>query len=99
VGLQYRGSVYYSKAGWTSDTRHDTAYIPLPDGAEYILAIFTVENSKQTKIIPFVSQRITQEFAKTAPKADLAPVDAKPELVNGVIETIIFVKRACPPSI
>jgi beta-lactamase class A len=92
-------SVYYSKAGWTSDTRHDTAYIRLPNGAEYILAVFTVDNSKQTEIIPFVSQRIAQEFAKTAPKADLALVDAKPELANGVIKTITVVKRACPPSI
>jgi beta-lactamase class A len=66
------GSVYYSKAGWTSDTRHDTAYIRLTNGAEYILAIFTVDNSKQTEIIPFVSQRIAQEFSKTATKADLA---------------------------
>ena len=78
---------------------HDTAYIRLPDGAEYILAVFTVDNSKQTEIIPFVSQPIAQAFAKTAPKADLEPVDAKPELVNGVIETIIFVKRASPTSI
>ena len=67
------GSVYYSKAGWTSDTRHDTAYIRLPNGAEYILAIFTVDNSKQTEIIPFVSQRIAQEFSRSAPKANLAP--------------------------
>jgi hypothetical protein len=70
-------SVYYSKAGWTSDTRHDTPYIRLPNGAEYILAVFTVDNSKQTEIIPFVSQRIAQEFAKTAPKADLALLDGR----------------------
>ncbi|MBZ5591001.1 MAG: class A beta-lactamase-related serine hydrolase [Acidobacteriia bacterium] len=57
------GSQYYSKAGWTSDTRHDTAYIRLPNGAEYILAVFTVDNSKQTEILPFVSQRVAQEFA------------------------------------
>src|ERR1700730_6065502 len=44
------GSQYYSKAGWTSDTRHDTAYIRLPNGAEYVLAIFTVDNSKHTDI-------------------------------------------------
>jgi beta-lactamase class A len=58
------GSQYYSKAGWTSATRHDTAYIRLPNGAEYILAVFTVDNSKQTEIIPFVSQRVAQEFLK-----------------------------------
>jgi len=74
------GSQYYSKAGWTSDTRHDTAYIRLPNGAEYILAVFTVGNSKQAEIIPFVSQLVAQDFSKTAPKADLA-------LTNGRIWT------------
>jgi beta-lactamase class A len=71
------GSQYYSKAGWTSNTRHDTAYIRLPNGVEYTLAIFTVDNSKQMEIIPFVSQRIAQEFSKTAPKADLALATAE----------------------
>jgi len=75
-----QGSQYYSKAGWTSDTRHDTAYIRLPNGSEYILAVFTVDNSKQTEIIPFVSQLVAQEFSRAAPKADLA-------LVNGHIWT------------
>ncbi len=74
------GSQYYSKAGWTSTARHDTAYIRLPNGAQYILAVFTVDNSKQTEIIPFVSQLVAQEFSKTAPKADLA-------LVNGRVWT------------
>src|SRR5258708_15189425 len=68
------GSQYFSKAGWTSDTRHDTAYIRLPNGAEYILAVFTVDNSKKTEIIPFVSQLIAQEFLKAAPMAGSAPV-------------------------
>jgi beta-lactamase class A len=60
------GSQYYSKAGWTSNTRHDTAYIRLPNRAEYILAVFTVDNSKQVEIIPFVSQLVAQEFSQTA---------------------------------
>jgi predicted amidohydrolase YtcJ/beta-lactamase class A len=74
------GSQYYSKAGWTSTTRHDTAYIQQPNGAEYILSVFTVDNSKQTEILPFVSQFVAQEFSKTMPKADLA-------LLNGRIWT------------
>ena len=74
------GSQYYSKAGWTSNTRHDSAYIRLPNGAEYILAIFTVDNSKEAGIIPFVSQLVVQEFSKTAPPADIA-------LLNGRIWT------------
>jgi predicted amidohydrolase YtcJ len=74
------GSQYYAKAGWTSDTRHDTAYIRLANGAEYILAVFTVGNSKQMDIIPLVSQLVAQEFSKTAPKAELA-------LINGRVWT------------
>jgi hypothetical protein len=38
--------------------------IRLPNGAEYILAVFTVDNSKQTGIIPFVSELVAQEFLK-----------------------------------
>jgi beta-lactamase class A len=60
------GSEYYSKAGWTSDTRHDTAYVRLPNGSEYILAVFTVDNSKQTDVIPFVSELVAREFLKKA---------------------------------
>lgn len=63
------GSQYYSKAGWTSDTRHDSAYIRLPNGAEYILTVFTVNNSKQTDIIPFVSELVAQDFLKGRAKS------------------------------
>ena len=65
------GSQYYSKAGWTSTTRHDAAYVRLPNGAEYILAIFTVDNSKQTEIIPFVAALFAQDFGKTAAAASV----------------------------
>src|SRR6201999_4548012 len=38
------GAQLYSKAGLTSSTRHDAAYIRLSNGAEYILTVFTVDN-------------------------------------------------------
>lgn len=75
-----RGSQYYSKAGWTFLTRHDAAFIHLPNGAEYLLVVFTVENSRQTEIIPMVSKMIAKEFSKNPPKADLV-------LMNGRIWT------------
>src|SRR4029453_9994702 len=74
------GALYYSKAGWTSSTRHDSAYIRLPNGAEYILVVFTVDNSKQADIIPFVSRLVAEDFSHTQPVADLA-------LINGRIWT------------
>jgi predicted amidohydrolase YtcJ/beta-lactamase class A len=74
------GSEYFSKAGWTSTTRHDAAYIRLPNGAEYIIAVFTVDNAKQADIIPFVSRLIAEDFSRTVVSADLA-------LINGRVWT------------
>ena len=75
-----RGSEYYAKAGWTSTTRHDAAYIRLPGGAEYILVVFTVDNSAQADIIPFVSRTVAEDFSRTQPRADLV-------LTNGRVWT------------
>ena len=74
------GSEYYAKAGWTSTTRHDAAYIRLPGGAEYVLVVFTVDNSAQADIIPFVSRLVAEDFSRTQPRADLV-------LVNGRVWT------------
>ena len=71
------GSEYYSKAGWTSSTRHDSAYIRLPNGAEYIAVVFTVDNSKQADIIPFVSRMIADDFSHTQPAAELALINSR----------------------
>src|SRR5678815_4817977 len=31
----------WSKAGWTSTTRHDVAYVEMPDGGKFVMATFT----------------------------------------------------------
>ena len=64
------GSQYYSKAGWTSSTRHDSAFIRLPNGAEYVAVVFTRNNSKQDGIIPLVSKLLAEHFLDTKPTAD-----------------------------
>ncbi len=65
------GSQYYSKAGWTSSTRHDSAFIRLPNGAEYIAVVFTRNNSKQEGIIPLVSKLLADHFMGTHPAAEM----------------------------
>ena len=35
------GAKLWSKAGWTSQTRHDCAYVELPDGRKFVLVTFT----------------------------------------------------------
>ena len=50
----------WSKAGLTSQVRHDAAYIELPDRRPYLSIVFT-EGKKQSKneaILPFVCQQI-----------------------------------------
>src|SRR6185369_7095557 len=46
IALQGReGFRLWSKAGWTSTTRHDVAYVEMPDGGKFILATFTSNHS------------------------------------------------------
>jgi beta-lactamase class A len=45
----------WSKAGWTSTTRHDVAYIELPNGAKFVLATFTTDHANEREIIPTVA--------------------------------------------
>jgi beta-lactamase class A len=52
------GARLWSKAGWTSTTRHDVAYIELPDGAKFVLAVFTTEHANEREIIPTVARLV-----------------------------------------
>ena len=46
------GAKFWAKAGWTSVTRHDAAYIELPTGEKFVLVIFTTEHGADREIIP-----------------------------------------------
>ncbi len=50
----------WSKAGWTSQVRHDAAYIELPSQSPYLLVVFTEgkAQSKNPAILPFVSEQV-----------------------------------------
>ncbi|HEY9751204.1 MAG TPA: serine hydrolase [Allocoleopsis sp.] len=50
----------WSKAGLTSQVRHDAAYIELPGNQPYLLVVFTdgKAHSQNEAILPFVSQQI-----------------------------------------
>jgi hypothetical protein len=59
-----RGARLWSKAGWTSETRHDAAYIELPNGAKFVLVIFTVNHSNEREIIPALAKVIISDMEK-----------------------------------
>ena len=59
TGIALKGREGYrlwSKAGWTSTTRHDVAYIETPDGGKFVLATFTTDHSRDREIIPTVAR-------------------------------------------
>jgi hypothetical protein len=50
------GTRLWSKAGWTSTTRHDAAYIELPDNKKFVLVTFTTGHANERDIIPAVAK-------------------------------------------
>lgn len=52
----HAGFRMWSKAGWTSTTRHDVAYIEMPDGGKFVLATFTSGHANDREIIPTVAR-------------------------------------------
>jgi len=57
------GSKLWSKAGWTSETRHDAAYIELPDGAKFVLVTFTTDHADERDIIPSVARIVVDRMS------------------------------------
>jgi beta-lactamase class A len=61
TGMAFKGIEgvkLWSKAGWTSTTRHDVAYVKMPDGLKFVLATFTTEHANEREIIPTVARAI-----------------------------------------
>ncbi len=59
-------SQIWSKAGWTSQVRHDAAYIELVDRQPYLLVVFTEgsANSQNRQILPFIADRFVTAMAQ-----------------------------------
>jgi hypothetical protein len=59
-------SQIWSKAGWTSQVRHDAAYIELLDRQPYLLIVFTegTNNSQNSRILPFISAQFVAAMSE-----------------------------------
>jgi len=61
IALQNMSGVrMWSKAGWTSTTRHDAAYLELPDGSKFVLVTFTTDHANEREIIPTVARVVIE---------------------------------------
>lgn len=54
------GARLWSKAGWTSTTRHDAAYLELPDGSKFVLVTFTTDHATEREIIPTIARVVIE---------------------------------------
>lgn len=56
----------WSKAGHTSQVRHDAIYVEMPEHLPYLLVVFTEgeAQSQSEELLPFVSQRIVEQMPK-----------------------------------
>jgi beta-lactamase class A len=52
----------WSKAGWTSQTRHDAAYVELANGERFVLVTFTVGHANNRAIIPSVARAVVKSL-------------------------------------
>lgn len=59
------GATLWSKAGWTSETRHDAAYVELPDGHRFVLVVFTVNHANEKEIIPATARAVMEGLSRT----------------------------------
>jgi beta-lactamase class A len=57
IALQGREGLHlWSKAGWTTTTRHDAAYLEMADGGKFVLVTFTTDHANEREIIPTVAR-------------------------------------------
>ncbi len=55
-------SQLWSKAGWTSEVRHDAAYVILPNGKRFIAVVLTRGDSTNTELLPAISRKLVELF-------------------------------------
>ncbi|MEJ7622833.1 MAG: serine hydrolase [Pyrinomonadaceae bacterium] len=55
----------WSKAGWTSKTRHDVAYIEMADGPKFVIAVYTENHANERDIIPAIAGKVLDSMRKT----------------------------------
>ena len=64
IERKMNGAKLWSKAGWTSKSRHDAAYIETPDGLKFVLVVFTENHASEHEPIPALAGRVIERLAK-----------------------------------
>jgi hypothetical protein len=62
INAKLTGAKLWSKAGWTSKTRHDAAYIETPEGLKFVLVVYTENHANDRDAIPSIAGKILQRM-------------------------------------
>lgn len=54
IDMNLKDARIWSKAGWTSSTRHDVAYIETAEGLKFVIAVFTENHANDRETLPNV---------------------------------------------
>ncbi len=64
IERKMNGAKLWSKAGWTSRSRHDMAYVEIPNGPKFAIAIFTEKHANDRDVIPHITSKIIDILSK-----------------------------------
>lgn len=53
-----KGARLWSKAGWTSQTRHDCALVELPGGGRWVVTVFTEGHAHEEDLVPGIARDV-----------------------------------------
>ncbi|MEJ7860616.1 MAG: serine hydrolase [Pyrinomonadaceae bacterium] len=62
--LKITNAKLWSKAGWTSKTRHDAAYVETSEGLKFVLVVYTENMANERGIIPLIAKNILENLGK-----------------------------------
>ena len=65
IDKKMTGTSLWSKAGWTSRSRHDAAYFETPDGLKFVLVVFTENHANEREPIPTIAGKIIDRLGVT----------------------------------
>jgi beta-lactamase class A len=57
----------WSKAGWTSRSRHDAAYVETSDGLKFVLVVFTENHANDRETIPAIAAKVIKRLRDSRP--------------------------------
>lgn len=64
IDKKEKGTRLWSKAGWTSRSRHDAAYIETPDGLKFVIVIYTENQATKREPIPAIVGKVIDGLRK-----------------------------------